>query len=63
MPDINHKDSHAAKRCVQRPHFANFIEMINAMLRFIWEIDDSLPTSAQMPINVVHKRLCICHML
>ena len=61
--DINNKYSYAAKCSEQRSHIFNFIEMITAMVRFIWEIYDILRTSAQMSMNIVYKPLCICHML
>ncbi len=63
MLNIDNKYSYVAKCCEQRANIVNFIEMINAMVRFIWEIDYSLPTNAQMPMNVFYEILSICHML
>src|SRR5258708_16440968 len=61
MPDINEKYSYVAKCCQQRVDIFNFVVMINAMVSFIWEVQDSFSANAQMPINVVYKILWICN--
>src|SRR5260370_25918909 len=63
MPDIDNKYSYVAERREQRAHIFNFVEVVDAMVRFIREIDDSLPACAQMPMDIVYKRPGICHML